>query len=77
MLSAEATGATDWRAYANLLPFQLCRGAFCADCSQCLPHTQVGRRATSRCQFEGRYVFLVAFGAGQTGTVSLRLTPPA
>ena len=30
-LSAEATGATDWRAYANLLPFQLCRGAFCAD----------------------------------------------
>ena len=28
-------------------------------------------------QVEGRYVFLVAFGAGQTGTVSLRLAPPA
>ena len=26
---------------------------------------------------EGRYLFLVAFGPGQTGTVSLRLNPPS
>ena len=28
-------------------------------------------------QVAGRYVFLVAFGPGQAGTVSLRLAPPA
>ena len=76
VLSAEATGATDWRAYANLLPFQLCRGAFCADYSSA-SLTPKWPTSYFPLSFEGRYVFLVAFGAGQTGTVSLRLTPPA
>ena len=41
------------------------------------PSHPSGRRHYFPLSFEGRYVFLVAFGAGQTGTVSLRLTPPA
>jgi hypothetical protein len=75
-LSAEAEAATEWQAFASILPLQLCRGAFCGD------HTSAFLSPQSPTNYfplgvEGRYLFLVAFGVGQTGTVSLRLAPPA
>jgi hypothetical protein len=74
-LSAESVGATKWRAFANILPLQLCRGAFCADGTSAFlsPESPTNYFPLG---VEGRYVFLVAFGSGQTGTVSLRLNPP-
>jgi len=76
VLSAEATGATDWRAVANTYPFLLCRSSFC-DQGTSATITPEHPTHYPPLQVAGRYVFLVAFGAGETGTVSLRLTPPA
>jgi hypothetical protein len=75
-LAADAVGATEWKAFANLLPLQLCRSAFCADYTSAFlaPDSPTNYYPLG---FEGRYLFLVAFGSGQTGTVSLRLAPPA
>ena len=74
-LAAEAVGTTEWRAFADLLPLQLCRSAFCADGSSAYlsPESPTNYFPLST---EGRYLFLVAFGPGQTGTVSLRVTAP-
>jgi hypothetical protein len=74
-LSAEAVGTTEWQAFADLLPLQLCRSAFCADGSSAFlsPESSTSYFPLS---VAGRYLYLVAFGPGQTGTVSLRLTAP-
>jgi len=74
-LAADAVGATEWQVFANLLPLQLCRSAFCADGSSAYlsPESPTNYLPLS---FAGRYLYLVAFGPGQTGTVSLRLTDP-
>ena len=76
-LSAEAVGATQWSAFANFLPLQLCRGSFCADYSSAHLTPQSPVQNFMPLSDEGRYLFLVTFGAGQTGTVSLRLNPPS
>ena len=76
MLSAEAVGATEWRAVANTFPFVLCRSSFC-DQGTSATITPEYPTHYPPLQVAGRYVFLVAFGAGQAGTVSLRLAPPA
>jgi hypothetical protein len=75
-LSAETVGATHWRAVANTYPFVLCRSSFC-DQGSGATITPDSPTHYPPLQVAGRYVFLVAFGAGQTGTVSLRLAPPA
>lgn len=76
MLSAEAVGATEWRAVANTFPFVLCRSSFC-DQGTSATITPEYPTHYPPLQVAGRYVFLVAFGPGQAGTVSLRLAPPA
>ena len=75
-LSAEAVGATHWRAVANTYPFVLCRSSFC-DQGSGATITPESPTHYPPLQVAGHYVFLVAFDAGQTGTVSLRLAPPA
>jgi hypothetical protein len=74
LLSAQAVGATEWRAVANAVPFVLCRSSFC-DQGTGATITPEYPTHYPPLQVAGRYVFLVAFGAGQTGTVSLRLVP--
>jgi len=73
-LSAEATGMTEWRAFANSLPFVLCLRSFC-DFGTSANLTPDSTSGFPPLLSEGQWIFLVAFGAGQTGTVWLRLTP--
>ncbi len=44
---------------------------------QCVPFPQVAVQQLLPARGQGRYLFLVTFGPGQTGTVSLRLGPPS
>lgn len=76
-LSAEAEGATVWRAEANVAPFELCRGAFCSDRSSASLAPEAPTSSYPPLQAAGSWIFVVAFGPGQTGTVSLRLEPPS
>ena len=76
-LSAEAVGTTEWMAFANLLPLQVCRGSFCADYSSAHLSPDYPAQTFMPLSDQGRYLFLVTFGPGQTGTVSLRLNPPS
>lgn len=76
-LTAEATGGTEWRAFANSQPFALCRSSFC-DQGGTFEYLTPDNPSTGSfypLHDEGPWIFLVAFGAGQSGTVSLRLTP--
>jgi hypothetical protein len=73
-LTAEATGATKWRTFAKSQPFVPCRSSFC-DQGTSATLTPDNTTHFPPLHSEGPWIFLVAFGAGQSGTVSLRLTP--
>jgi hypothetical protein len=73
-LTAEAQGTTEWTAAANILPFFVCRIAFCGDSRSALLTQDISSNYFPM-QVEGDWLYLVALGEGQTGTVSLRVTP--
>ena len=72
-LTAEPTVASEWLVAANKLPFNVCRSSFC-DFGTSATLSPESPSHYPALQAEGRWVFLVAFGAGQSGTVNLRLT---
>jgi hypothetical protein len=72
--SAESTNATGWLGYANSLPFLPCRSSFCDGSTSGFASPQIPTYFFPL-RREGRWVFVVAFDPGQTGTVRLRMTP--
>ena len=75
-LSVEAVGATSWRASAHVVPLEVCRGAFCGDGTSATLTPKFPTSSYPPLQSAGSWIFVVGFGPGHTGTVSLRLTAP-
>jgi hypothetical protein len=76
-LSAEAIGTSGWRAGAHVVPFAVCRSAFCGDGTSATLSPKFPTSSYPPLQAAGSWIFVVGFGPDQTGTVSLRLDPPS